>query len=165
MRELLDRVIALLPSNRRDLQTRNYSAIHLQLTDSPSERIDASTLSIIRRAVVKRQELEFNYLSTFDQGQPRRHRVAPYLVFFRPEGHGYLDATFLSANPAGDEGRHVAIHYRLGRIVPGSARVLPTMLPPTRHGPPIYTLCYCLAPMVSQRCDIVIFFPDSLLSL
>ena len=26
---------------------------------------------------------------------PPRHRVAPYGIFFRPEGHGYLDATLL----------------------------------------------------------------------
>jgi predicted DNA-binding transcriptional regulator YafY len=161
VRDLLERVIALLPTDRRDIKRGKRGAIQLQLLDSPSERIDTATLSTIRRAVTRRQELEFEYRSTYDADTPRRHRVAPYLVFFRPEGHGYLDATVLAVMPAGSEGFHAAIHYRLDRIVPGTAQVLPQMLPPQRIAPPTYTLRYRLAPVVARRRDVATYFPNT----
>lgn len=161
VRDLLERVTALLPANRRETATRQSGAMRLQLPDSPSERIDAATLATIRRAVSRRQELQFEYLSTFDSDTPRRHRVAPYLVFFRPEGHGYLDATLLEVTPSGGEIIHSAIHYRLDRIVPGSARVQPTMLPPQRIAPLSYTLRYRLLPVVARRRDIAVYFPNT----
>src|SRR5262249_42474491 len=132
-----------------------------QFPESPSEPIDTATLAIIRRAVTRRQELVFEYLSTFDTDTPRRHRVAPYLIFFRPEGHGYLDATVLEVTPSGKEIIHSAIHYRLDRIVPGSARVLPQMLPPQRIAPPTYRLRYLLLPVVARRRDIAVYFPNT----
>lgn len=161
VRDLLERVTALLPANRRATATRQSGAMRLQLPESPSERIDTATLATIRRAITRRQELQFEYLSTFDSDTPRRHRVAPYVVFFRPEGHGYLDATLLEATPPGGEVIHSAIHYRLDRIVRGSARVLPTMLPPQRIVPPSYTLRYRLLPVVARRRDIAVYFPDT----
>lgn len=161
IRELLERVTALLPANRRDMASRQGAAIRLQLPDSPSERINATTLATIRRAVNRRQELQFEYLGSFDGATPRRHRVAPYLVFFRPEGHAYLDATVLEVAPAGSEIIHSAIHYRLDRIVPGSARVLPSMLPPQRIAAPSYALRYRLLPVVARRRDIAVYFPNT----
>lgn len=161
VRDLLERVTALLPSGRRALAAQQAGAIRLQLPASPSERIDAATLAAVRRAIARRQELQFDYLSTFDAETPRRHRVAPYLVFFRPEGHGYLDATLLEATPAGSETPRSAIHYRLDRIVPGSARVLPTMLPPQRVAAPSYTLRYRLLPVVARRRDVAVCFPNT----
>lgn len=161
VRDLLERVTALLPTNRRDIPSRQRGAIRLQLPESPSERIDAATLATIRRAVARRQELEFAYLGTFDTNSPRRHRVAPYLVFFRPEGHGYLDATLLEVTPSGSEIIHSAIHYRLDRIVPGSARILPKMLPPQRVSPPTYHLRYRLLPVVARRRDVAAYFPNT----
>ena len=161
IRELLERVTALLPTNRRDAPARQRATIRLQLTESSSERIDTATLTIIRRAVTRRQELVFDYLSTFDIDTPRQHRVAPYLVFFRPEGHGYLDATVLDVTPSGNELIHSAIHYRLDRIVPRSARMLPQMLPPQRIAPPTYHLRYRLLPVVARRHDIAIYFPNT----
>ncbi|KPV53315.1 transcriptional regulator [Kouleothrix aurantiaca] len=161
IRELLERVTALLPSGRRAMTAQQTGAIRLQLPASPSERIDAATLATVRRAIARRQELQFDYLSTFDTDTPRRHRVAPYLVFFRPEGHGYLDATLLEVTPSGNEIKHSAIHYRLDRIVPRSARVLPTMLPPQRIAPPSYLLRYRLLPVVARRRDIAVYFPNT----
>jgi predicted DNA-binding transcriptional regulator YafY len=161
IRDLLERVLTLLPANRRDAPSRQRGAIRLQLPGSPSERIDTATLATIRRAVARRQELVFEYLSTFDNDTPRRHRVAPYLVFFRPEGHGYLDATVLEVTPSGNEIIRSAIHYRLDRIVPGSARLLPQMLPPERIAPPTYHLRYRLLPVVARRRDVAAYFPDT----
>ena len=140
IRDLLERVTALLPTNRRAAESQQRGAIQLQLAESPSDRIDAPTLSTIRRAIGRRQELVFEYLSAFDTSAPRQHRVAPYLVFFRPEGHGYLDATVLEVPPSGNEVIHSAIHYRLDRFVPRSARLLPQMLPAQRIAPPTFGL-------------------------
>jgi WYL domain len=82
-------------------------------------------------SVDERRELVFSYWSTFDTTQPRRHRVAPYGLFFRPDGHSYLDATLLEVTPVGTEMLHAAIDYRLDRIVSGSVQVLPALLPRT----------------------------------
>jgi predicted DNA-binding transcriptional regulator YafY len=161
IRDFLERVTALLPTNRRDAASQQRGAIQLQLPESPSERIDTPTLATIRRAVTRRQELVFDYLSTFDTDTARRHRVAPYLVFFRPEGHGYLDATLLEVTPSGSEIIHSVIHYRLDRIVPGSARLLPNMLPSQRIAPPTYHLHYRLLPVVARRRDIAVYFPTT----
>src|SRR5689334_18834310 len=78
--------------------------------------------------------------STFDIEKPRRHRIAPYGIFFWPEGHGYLNATLLEVIPAGNETIHSAIDYRLDRIASGTVLLLPRMLPPARPQPKSYTL-------------------------
>jgi predicted DNA-binding transcriptional regulator YafY len=161
VRELLDRVIALLPPRRRTAALRERSAIRLQLPAAPSERIDAATLAVIRRAIVQRHELEFDYLSTFDEAEPRRHRVAPYHILFQPEGHGYLDATLLQVSARAGEIIGSAIHYRLDRIIPGSARILPQILPPQRVAPPGLQLRYRLLPVVARRRDIAAYFPNT----
>jgi hypothetical protein len=105
--------------------------------------------------------LSFSYWSTFDTEAPRRHRVAPYGLFFRPEGHAYLDATLLEVTPAKSETIHAAIDYRLDRIVVGTVAVLPTMLPPRRPRPRAYTLRYRLLPVVARRRDVAAYFPDT----
>ncbi|NTU84217.1 MAG: WYL domain-containing protein [Chloroflexales bacterium] len=160
LRELLERVVLLLPPARQAEHRRRRSTIRLGVGRGAS-RIDPDTLTIIKYAVEERRELIFDYLSTFDAEQPRRHRVAPYGITFRPEGHGYLDATVLEVTPKGGETIHAAIDYRLDRIVPGTAVVLPTGLPPIRVSPPTYTLCYTLVPQVARRQDIAAYFPNT----
>jgi len=92
---------------------------------------------------------------------PRRHRVAPYGIFFRPEGHAYLDATLLDVIPARGETLHAAIDYRLDRIVAGTPQVLPRMLPPHRPQPKTYTLRYLLHPVIARRRDVAAYFPNT----
>lgn len=160
IRDLLERVTALLPVNRRDMSARRRGVIRLELSGGSSP-IDAATLATLRRAITRRQEVVFDYLSTFDEDQPRRHRVAPYAIFFRPEGHGYLDATLLEATPPGNEIIRSAIHYRLNRIVSGTTHILPQMLPPQRIAPPAYQLRYRLLPAVARRRDVAAHFPNT----
>ncbi|HMO59310.1 MAG TPA: WYL domain-containing protein [Roseiflexaceae bacterium] len=163
IRELFERVIAMLPPERRSAAVHGADLSRLQLPAIPAERIDRATLAVVRRAIKQRRELVFEYLSNFDTDTPRRHRVAPYTVFFRPEGHGYLDATLLDAEPRSVEVIGSALHYRLDRIVAGSARVLPQILPPQRVAPPAYRLCYHLLPVVARRRDIAVYFPDTVI--
>ena len=164
VRALLSQITALLPASRRTALASQRSPIALMLNDAAAGRIDAHTLATVRRAIERRQELSFDYLGTFDIDTPRRHRVAPYHMFFRPEGHGYLDATLLEVVPGGGETRHAAIHYRLDRIVAGSVRVLPQMLPPIRPQAPSYTLRYQLLPVVARRRDIATYFPNTVIT-
>jgi len=161
VRQLLDQVLRLLPVERQEEQRRRRSAPRLQLPAQPESRVDPGVLRTVKRAINERRELRFLYWSTFDIDAPRQHRVAPYGIFFRPEGHTYLDATLLEVKPVGGETIHAAIDYRLDRIVPGSVRVLPTMLPPERIVPRFYPLRYHLLPVVARRRDVAAYFPNT----
>jgi predicted DNA-binding transcriptional regulator YafY len=160
IRALLERVLLMLPPSRQAEHRRRRSAIWLRLGVEAGQ-IDSEVLNLVKRAIQGRRELAFAYLSSFDQDQPRQHRVAPYGITFRPEGLGYLDATLLEVTPTGSEVIHAVIDYRLDRIVPGSAVVLPTMLPPQRVAPPSYQLRYTLVPQVARRRDLAAYFPDT----
>jgi predicted DNA-binding transcriptional regulator YafY len=161
LRALLDRVLRLLPADRQAQHQRQRAAMRLTLPGGSSERIDPAVLALVKRAIDERHELSFTYWSIFDVDAPRRHRVAPYAIFFRPEGHGYLDATLLEVLPAGGETIHAAIDYRLDRIVAGTAQLLPHMLPPTRPQPKPFTLRYRLLAVVARRRDVAAYFPNT----
>lgn len=163
VRLLLDQVLRLLPTDRQELVGRQRGAARLRIPGGGT-RVDTATLAIVKRAIAQRRELAFDYLSAFDAETPRRHRVAPYAVFFRPEGHAYLDATLLEVSPSGGETIHAAIDYRLDRMVAGTARALPQMLPPDRPRPHSYTLVYTLHPNVARRRDIAVYFPNTTIS-
>jgi predicted DNA-binding transcriptional regulator YafY len=163
LRELLERVVLLLPPARQAQHRRRRSTIRLGV-GMGGRKIDPDVLTIVKHAVEQRRELAFDYLSTFDADRPRRHRVAPYGITFRPEGHGYLDATVLEVTPKGGEAIHAAIDYRLDRIVAGSAALLPTVLPPIRPAPPSYPLCYTLVPQVARRRDVASYFPNTVIA-
>lgn len=160
LRALLERVVLLLPPARQAQHHRRRSTIRLGL-GAAAGAIDPTVLARVKQAITERRELSFAYLSTFDTDQPRRHRVAPYAITFRPEGHGYLDATVLEVSPSGQEAIHAAIDYRLDRIVTGSVVLEPTVLPPIRPQPPRYRLRYRLAPAVARRRDVAAYFPDT----
>lgn len=159
LRALLDRVLLLLPPIRQTQQRRRRSTIRLSV--AAGQRIDPDVLALVKYAIEQRRELVFDYLSNFDPGKPRRHRVAPYSITFRPEGHSYLDATLLEVNPRGGETIHAAIDYRLDRMLPGSVSVLPTLLPPIRPSLPRYKLRYTLVAQVARRRDVATYFPDT----
>ena len=162
IRELLDRVTLLLPAERRLQQRSRRAVLSLQIADSPASRIAPDVVATLKRAIVQRQELSFAYRSPRADGATIEHRVAPYEIIFRPEGHAYLDATLLEATPRDTAApRLAALHYRLDRIVPGSPRVLPNKLPAERPQPPAYALRYRLHPNVARRRDIATHFPNS----
>lgn len=160
IRTLLDRVIVLLPMARQEQHRNRRTTLSLHLPGG-SGKIDSNVLATVKRAIDQRRELTFRYWSTFDTESPRTHRVAPYRIFFRPEGHGYLDATLLEVKPPGNETIHAAIDYRLDRIVPGTLQILPQMLPPERIQPRTYNLRYWLHPVVGRRRDVAAYFPNT----
>jgi len=162
IRALLDRITLLLPSARQQQHRGRRGGVSLQLAESSADRIDASVLKTVKRARSLQQELEFDYRSNQEDGAIFRHRVAPYEVFFRPEGHGYLDATLLQVTPR-DPAAIIpaAIHYRLDRMVAGSLKILPNKLPAYRIQPATYTVRYWLHPNVARRRDIAAHFPNT----
>ncbi len=160
LRELLDRIVLLLPPARQVQHGKRRSAMRLGVGVGGG-RIDPEVLARVKQAITARRELRFGYLGNADDATPRMHRVAPYGITFRPEGHGYLDATLLDVTPVGGETQHAAIDYRLDRIVAGSVEVLPTMLPPLRPTPRPYALHYTLAPPVARRRDVAAYFPET----
>jgi predicted DNA-binding transcriptional regulator YafY len=161
IRDLLDRMLRLLPGARQKQLRQRRNLVELQLLGEPPGKIDETVLETVKRAITQRRELIFSYLSLFDHDQPRQHRVAPYGIFFRPEGHGYLDAMLIEASPPGQEPRHAAINYRLDRILPGSVKILPQVLPPQRIAPPTYRIRYRLLPQVARRRDVAAYFPET----
>ncbi|HMP39745.1 MAG TPA: WYL domain-containing protein [Roseiflexaceae bacterium] len=161
LRALIDRVIQLLPAQQSyELQSRR-SRSRSQLAMTGSGRIDPTVLLTVRRAIDEKKELAFKYWSTHDIGAPRRHRVAPYAITFRPEGYGYLDATLLEVTPGGNEPSLAVIDYRLDRIVPGTVQVLARPVPEPRPEPRPYQLRYWLHPNVARRRDVVAYFPST----
>lgn len=162
IRDLLDRVLLLLPAARREQQRGRRAILSLQISDSPASRIEPNVVATVKRAILQRQELSFAYRSPRADGATIQHRVAPYEIVFRPEGHVYLDATLLEVSPR-DPAAPIPspVHYRLDRMLPGSLVILPTVLPPLRPQPPAYALCYRLGPEVARRRDVAPHFPNT----
>ena len=158
IRALLDQVIQMLP-NRAQAQLQSRRGAGRQRVRGG--RIDANVLAAVRQAIEERRELAFRYWGLNDGEAPRRHRVAPYGIFFRNSGHTYLDATLIEVQPPGSEQLFAALDYRLDRIVPGTAQVLPTPLPPERPKARTWTLRYRLHPDVARGEDVAALFPDT----
>ncbi len=160
IRDLLDRVKLLLPHARRNQYRHTPVSLHLQ--SDTSNRIDAHVMQVVKHAAHLRQELIFDYRNNSDDTAITRHRVAPYEIFFRPDGHGYLDATLIEAVPRDPAMLIPAVrHYRLDRIIPATIAILPTKLPPHRVEPAAYTVRYWLHPNVARRRDVAAHLPHT----
>ncbi|MCS6839384.1 MAG: WYL domain-containing protein [Roseiflexus sp.] len=158
VRTLLDQVILMLPQRAKShLHMRRNAARQKK----PAGRLDPNVLAAVRQAIEERHELVFRYWGLDDGEAPRRYRVAPYGIFFRSNGHTYLDATLLEVQPAGSEQLLTAVDYRLDRIVPGTVQILPNPLPPERPQARTFTLRYWLHPEIAQGEDGVSFFPNT----
>jgi predicted DNA-binding transcriptional regulator YafY len=161
LRGLIDRILRLLPTRQsQDLQVRRYRS-RLTIPGVTPGRIDATVLATVRRAIEERRELAFKYWSAHDLSVPRRHRVAPYGISFRPEGFGYLDASLIEATPSSGEPAYAVMDYRLDRIVPGTVQILPRALPETRPDAERHRLRYWLHPSLARRRDITAYFPGT----
>ncbi|MEI7643916.1 MAG: WYL domain-containing protein [Chloroflexales bacterium] len=154
---LLDRIVALLPADRRTLLRRHPRSVRLD-EPQPTRAAAERTLDLITRAL-RRQELRFAYRSSYAQGDAVvQHRVAPYELIFR-DGHTYLEAYCLACGIP-DLVRSYVL-YRLDRMVEGSLEILPDMLPPVWPNHPRYKLRYLLAAPVARQRDIALWFPES----
>lgn len=158
IRALLDQVILMLSHRAQSqLQMRRSS----MRQKKPVGRIDSNVLATVRQAIEEKHEIAFRYWGLNDGEAPRRYRVAPYGIFFRNNGHTYLDATLLEVQPAGSEQLLTTVDYRLDRIVPGTVQILPNPLPPERPRAQTFTLRYWLHPDVVQSGNETAFFPNT----
>ncbi len=159
IRALLDQIMQMLPNRAQSHLHTRRSAPRQR---APSGRIDSNVFATVRQAIEEKHELVFRYWGLNKNGEaPRRHRVAPYGIFFRNSGHTFLDATLLEVQPAGSEQLFTTVDYRLDRIVPGTVQILPTPLPPERPRAQTYTLRYWLHPEIAQSGEGILPFPNA----
>jgi predicted DNA-binding transcriptional regulator YafY len=163
IRLLIGQIYALLPAARRDKIGRQFVLPRVTWSAEYAETVDRRTLATVQQALSLGQQLAFDYRSNYDADtQPRRHIVAPYLLYFR-DGHTYLDTTVLQA-PTDMLKLHLrAVQFRLDRIAPGSARMLHEPVPDQRPPQPLYQLVYVLAPAVARNRDVAHWFPNTVI--
>lgn len=160
MRTLLDQIIQLLPEERRQILSERQPP-PISRISPPTGHISHSLLHTLRR-VVKRQEISFEYRSNSSDSFYVWHRVAPYDILFKPDGHVYLDAATLEVKPLDATiTLPITTNYRLDRILEQSLKVLPTTLPPQRIGQQSFAIRYWLHPNVARRKDITSHFNES----
>lgn len=161
--QLIDRLVSWLPEERQKRFRRasgQQATVDLRLRDS--EPIAMDVWEAVHKAWQAKQELSFDYHSSqHDDGLPRQHHVQPWDLTFTERGHWRLRGYCLfNDGPNGPWHPNQYIHYRLSRIAPGSAKVLPRKLPPIRpHGRPfqvIFELASQIARFgVSQRQELI----------
>ncbi len=124
--------------------------IELRLRDS--EEIALDVWEAVQYAYQHQQQLEFDYLSSqHADGQIRHHLVEPRGFYFTRRGHYRLRGFCLfNHGPNGRWHPNNFIHYRLSRIVPGSAKVLPQKISPLPRSIRPYLVIYELAPEIAR---------------
>ncbi len=149
VQSLLDYIEDNLPEDQRRA-LRVDPLLSLSLAPAGDWARHRDKLAIVERAMAKKQQLEFEYLSP-QYERPRRHVVEPVGDSLRyREGHLYFEGY-----PVGE---YEALTFRVDRIVPGSAQVLPTRFAPRKRRKRIYTLRYRLSPKVARH-DVSERFP------
>lgn len=147
VRALLDRLLGLLPSQRRCEVLRLRTIPELDLEALDREEVAPDVWAAVEQAVVARRQLAFVYRpARREEGETgeRRHVVEPYEVELH-EGHYYLEGYCLRLRIGAQERSDVGtLRYRLNRMVPGTAEVLPERLPPGRRPARTYTIRYLL---------------------
>lgn len=151
--QLIDRLASWLPPERqkrfRQVSGQQATA-DLRLRDS--EPIAQDVWDAVNEAWQAKQELSFGYRSTqHDDGLPRQHHVQPWDLTFTERGHWRLRGYCLfNDGPNGPWHPNQYIHYRLSRIVPGSAEVHPRKLPPIRPNGRPFLVIFELAPQIAR---------------
>lgn len=157
VQDLLDRIVALLPADRRAVFERAGPHVGFE-TPAATTTPDPKLLERIRRNL-GRHYLRFRYRSTHSPAQvEEEHRVAPYHLLVR-DGHTYLDAFCLNGPHAEIINRYV--NYRVDRIVADSLIVEPARMPPAPPPRRVWQIRYWFAPPVAQQRDIALWFTGS----
>lgn len=165
VRALLDRLMALLPEERRRQVLRLRTIPELELEALDREEVSPDVWSAVEEAVVGRRQLAFSYRpARREEGTEHRHIVEPYEVELQ-DGHYYLEGYCLRSCIGSEERSGVGtLRYRLSRIVPGTAEVLPARIPPGRRPACTYTLRYLLDPEIA-RGGVTPRFPETQVNL
>lgn len=153
VQHLIDTLINWLPSERQRIYQKaagQLPEIDLRLRDG--DEIAPDVWETVMEAHNAKQQLSFDYMSSSHaDGIPRQHIVEPWYFYFSDRGHYRLRAYCLfNDGPNGPWHPNDYINYRVSRIVPGSARVLPTKLLPTPRTAKPYQAIYELAPEIAR---------------
>jgi predicted DNA-binding transcriptional regulator YafY len=152
VRALLDRLVSLLPGERRRQVERLRTIPDLELGVLDPEGIAPDVWEAVEQAAVTRRQLSFRYRPlrrAAGAPEEEEHRVEPYGVAF-VDGHYYLEGHCARLRAGVEVRTEVGRRrYRLSRLLPGTVQVLPDKLPPGRRPARTYTLRYRLAPTIA----------------
>lgn len=147
----LNRIVFYLGYQRAPVVGRYRRGLEMDLRRRDRDEIPPEVISRLERAVAERRWVEFDYLSPqYEDGLPRRHRVAPVRIYFDPgRGHHYLYGWCRTVTgPEGAADCQQYLYYRVGRI--RSLRLLPDRVPPVLPRGPTYGVVYELAPEIAR---------------
>jgi predicted DNA-binding transcriptional regulator YafY len=144
-----ERIEVLLRSIEARLPERDHRALTRKLplsfsfTPADDWQAHSGSLQVVEWAIRGHQRLEFHYRSPkrSEDAEPKHHIVEPYNLEYR-EGHLYFDGYSLKT------GR--VYPFRVDRIVPGSAKVLPEVFVPREELRRRITIRYRLAPEIAR---------------
>jgi predicted DNA-binding transcriptional regulator YafY len=161
--QLIDRLVSWLPEERqKQFRQASGQQATADLRPRDSEPITQDVWDAVHGAWQAKQELSFDYRSAqHGDGLPRQHHVQPWDLTFTERGHWRLRGYCLfNDGPNGPWHPNQYINYRLSRIVPGSAELLPRKLPPIRPNGRPFVVIFELAPQiarfgVSQRRELI----------
>lgn len=151
--QLIDQLIDWLPPDRQK-RFRQFSGqqptADLRLRDS--EEIAPDVQAVVLKAWQDKRELKFDYRSSqHDDGLPREHHIQPWDLYISDRGHLHLRGYCLfNDGPNGPWHPNDYVNYRVCRIVPGSAEVLPRKLPGVRPNGRPREVIFELAPAIAR---------------
>lgn len=153
VQQLIDQLVAWLPEERaRMFRSQAIQQPSVELRQRDSEEIAPDVWEIVLEGYQSRREIEYDYLSSSQaDGIPRQHHVQPWDLYFSDRGHWRLRGFCLfNDGPNGPWHPNRYSQYRVSRIVRGSARLLPTRLPPVRPRGRTYTVLFELSPVIAR---------------
>lgn len=136
-----------------DLSARLPEEVRRKLDREPLPRLavapadhwwfSKNSLVTVEKAIDRHQVLEFLYRSPKqpETAEPKRHRVEPYNLEYR-DGHLYFEGYNLKTGKV--------YPYRVDRIVPGSARILPDVFTPREGIVRTVAISYRLSPEIAR---------------
>jgi proteasome accessory factor C len=150
-RPLLEAIQSLLPAEQRRKLEQHNPELELDLRHLDHGDIPPQVWTSVRRAIIRRRVLQFDYLSPqHDPPECRMHIVEPYYLKFQ-DGHYQLHAFCRRWVGPGhcqdDAGWRI---YRLTRIQESGLELWPEKFPPTQWRRRLVTLQYRLGPVLHR---------------
>lgn len=150
IQDLLAFLMSRLPDDQQKVIVKEGRTLSIELSERTDySTIDPATLNEIERAILRRQQLAFSYRSP-GSGKEVRHVIEPQPLRYK-DGHIYLYGWSIDYEKE--------LQFRLDYILPGSARMQPKTVMPTRPPARTYLLRYHLTPAIARN-KVSQHFPD-----
>lgn len=139
---LLTYLVGRLPDEQRETLLAGRRSFSIDLHETTDYRYaDSATVGKIEMAIQRGRQLEFLYRTPRD-GKERRHVIEPRPMVFE-HGHVYLHGWSIDWDKE--------LRFRLDYVVPGSAKVLPIQVRPSRPTSASKLLRYHLSPVIARN--------------